>query len=72
MREKQFFIMIERHLEDIASYSIYLSQWAKSPKKQSEGVCFAILSKIHSYRLLFRRFSLLGYTIAQESIWSNM
>jgi len=33
----------------------FLFQWAKSPKeKQSEGV------RIHSYRLLFRRFCPLG------------
>jgi len=37
-------------------------QWAKSPNNQSEGVCFrhwkysAMLSKTHSYRLIFRRF----------------
>jgi len=39
-----------------------MTQWAKSPKKQSEGVRFllirhskysAMLSKIHTYRLLF-------------------
>jgi len=43
----------------------YILQWAKSPKKkQSEGVLFlliqhskygTILSKMHSYRQLFRR-----------------
>jgi len=45
-----------------------ISQWAKSPKKQSEGVlirhskCSAILSKTYSYscRLPFRRFCPLG------------
>jgi len=43
------------------------SQWVKSPKKQSERVRFlltlkysAMLSKIHSYRLLFWRFCLRG------------
>jgi len=33
-----------------------LPQLAKSPKKQSVGVRFCLLSKIHSYRLLFRQF----------------
>jgi len=36
------------------------SQWAKSPKKQSEGVYFILsaeLTKTHSFRLLFGDFA---------------
>jgi len=44
------------------------TQWAKSPKIQSEGVHFAILSKIHSYRLLFLRFSPMGSIFSCMSV----
>jgi len=52
------------------------SQWAKSPKKQSEwSVIFAMLSNIHSYRLLFQRFCPLPYTLYNQEgvglIWSH-
>jgi len=57
---------------------LILTQWAKSPKRQSEGVHFlliryskynAVLSKIHSYRLLFLRFCPLG--IVQNVLYDH-
>jgi len=50
-------------------YKNIYSQWAKSPKKRSEGERFLLirhskystmLSKIHTHRLLFRGFCALG------------
>jgi len=51
-------------LYNVVSFSILTSsEWAKSTKRQSEGVrskYSAMLSKIHSYRLLLRWFCPLG------------